>query len=78
MAAFNHGYGVCPAGGEHNGASDDYVLLHDVSMEGTQSNWRWCNKCQGLVHADTQVPQGLCPAGGTHNVQSNNYNMINV
>jgi hypothetical protein len=30
-----------------------------------QTNWRWCQKCQGLWFADNNVP-GVCPAGGGH------------
>jgi hypothetical protein len=28
-----------------------------------QSNWRWCQKCQGLFFGGFL---GVCPAGGTH------------
>jgi hypothetical protein len=31
----------------------------------SQSDWRWCNKCQGLFFAGNNL--GVCPAGGTHN-----------
>jgi hypothetical protein len=45
-------------------------------MADAQSNWRWCNKCQGLAYAGNS--QGVCPAGGTHNIASDNYNLIDV
>jgi len=46
-------------------------------MTDAQANWRWCNKCQGLLYAGTS--HGVCPAdGGAHNVQSDDYNMIDV
>ena len=31
----------------------------------TQSNWRWCRKCQGLWFAGNPTA-GTCPAGGGH------------
>jgi hypothetical protein len=36
-----------------------------VTITTSQSDWRWCNKCQGLFFAGNNL--GLCPAGGTHN-----------
>ena len=35
------------------------------SGQSGQSNWRWCNKCQGLFFAGNNL--GVCSAGGTHN-----------
>ncbi|MFP2907580.1 hypothetical protein ACLESD_21530, partial [Pyxidicoccus sp. 3LFB2] len=29
------------------------------------SNWRWCNKCQGLFFAGNG--SSVCPTGGAHN-----------
>jgi hypothetical protein len=38
----------------------------------SQSNWRWCHKCQGLFFAGN--PNPVCPAGGAHeNVGSGHY-----
>jgi hypothetical protein len=31
----------------------------------SQSDWRWCNKCQGLFFEGHNL--GVCPTGGTHN-----------
>src|SRR5262245_31319356 len=43
---------------------------------GTQRNWRWCSKCQGLWFAGNPT-QGKCPAGGTHTkVGSGNYSLV--
>ncbi|WP_308809772.1 M57 family metalloprotease [Archangium lansingense] len=40
----------------------------------TQSNWRWCHKCQGLFFGSN--PGSKCPAGGAHeNVGSGNYHL---
>ena len=40
----------------------------------SQSNWRWCNKCQTLFYAGNNL--GVCPAGGTHNDSgSDNYEL---
>ena len=32
---------------------------------GGQSDWKWCNKCQGLTFAGNPY-RGKCPAGGNH------------
>ena len=42
---------------------------------GTQRNWRWCSKCQGLWFGGN--PAGKCPAGGTHTkAGSGNYSLV--
>ena len=61
---------LCPAGGTHTPAvqsqSGNYSLPHGVPADGTrQSDWRWCNKCQGLFFRGA-VAASRCPAGGTH------------
>src|SRR4029077_16999304 len=33
--------------------------------QGSQSNWRWCNKCQALSFGGSPSP-GKCSAGGMH------------
>lgn len=60
----------CPAGGTHappgQSGSGNYSLLHNAgSAAGQQSEWRWCNKCQGLYYEDN-VASPPCPAGGGH------------
>jgi len=57
----------CPAGGAHaNVGSGNYHLAHSLApTAGWQSNWRWCNKCQGLFFGS--LPDSVCPAGGAHN-----------
>ena len=41
---------------------------------GTQRNWRWCSKCQGLWFGGN--PAGPCPAGGKHvKTGSGNYTL---
>jgi len=41
----------------------------------SQSNWRWCNKCQGLFFGGNPNPK--CPAGGAHDkTGSGNYSLI--
>ena len=41
--------------------------MADLS-EVTQSDWRWCQKCQGMFYsAQNSGPTlGVCPAGGVH------------
>lgn len=42
---------------------------------GTQRNWRWCNKCQGLWFGGNAGSK--CPAGGAHTkVGSGNYSLV--
>jgi hypothetical protein len=43
---------------------------------GTQNNWRWCNKCQGLWFGPNAA-QSTCPEGGTHSqTGSGNYSLV--
>jgi hypothetical protein len=43
-----------------------------------QSNWRWCNRCQGLAYGGN-VATSRCPAGGRHNHSgSGNYILAHV
>jgi predicted acylesterase/phospholipase RssA len=60
----------CPAGGTHadpvQSGSGNYSLPNNVpERPNSQSNWRWCNKCQGLFHGP-EVASSSCPAGGQH------------
>lgn len=42
---------------------------------GTQRNWRWCSKCQGMWFGGN--PAGPCPAGGKHTkTGSGNYSLV--
>lgn len=42
---------------------------------GTQRNWRWCSKCQGLWFGGN--PAGRCPAGDNHiKTGSANYSLV--
>ena len=42
---------------------------------GTQRNWRWCSKCQGMWFGGN--PAGPCPAGGNHiKTGSGNYSLV--
>jgi hypothetical protein len=44
---------------------------------GTQRNWRWCSKCQGLWFGPNQATSN-CPQGGTHSLTgSGNYSLVN-
>ena len=61
---------LCPAGSTHappaESGSWDYCLLHNVPPDSSrQSDWRWCNKCQGLFYG-RHVEPSRCMAGGTH------------
>ncbi len=43
---------------------------------GTQADWRWCSKCQGLFYSGGQASNGSCPAGGKHEkTSSGNYSL---
>lgn len=60
----------CPDAGTHEpperSASPNYSLFANLPLDpGRQSEWRWCNKCQGLFHGPAAVTS-RCPAGGTH------------
>ncbi|MGY1727821.1 hypothetical protein ACI79J_12705 [Geodermatophilus sp. SYSU D01062] len=61
---------VCPTGGTHSlptqSGSGNYSLPHNVAPSPeTQSDWRWCNKCQGLFFGGG-LATSRCPAGGSH------------
>jgi hypothetical protein len=59
----------CPAGGTHTAPgrfSSSYGLPFNLTDEPDhQSDWRWCNKCQGLYYGGG-VATSSCAAGGTH------------
>jgi hypothetical protein len=61
---------------EFSTGSGNYSLLHEAAVaSGQQSNWRWCNKCQGLFFGGNAG--SVCPAGGPHSkVGSGNYSLI--
>jgi hypothetical protein len=72
--------GTCPAGGPHEkGISGDYTLSHNTPLSlGSQPDWRWCHKCQGLFYSGGQATTGTCPAGGPHEKGiSGNYSLPN-
>jgi hypothetical protein len=69
--------GPCPGGGTHDyTGSANYFLSYGLSGNDPflQSNWRWCNKCQGLAYAGN-VSLGSCPAGGSHD-HSGSFNYV--
>ena len=46
--------------------------IHEISRTanpwatpGRQTDWRWCNRCQGLFYGGNTA-QSRCPAGGRH------------
>jgi len=50
-------------------------LTTDNPFPFAQSNWRWCNKCQGLFFGGN--PNPVCPAGGPHDsTGSGNYALV--
>jgi hypothetical protein len=60
----------CPAGGAHaapaESGSANYSLAYDAAWDTRrQSEWRWCNKCQGLFYGPA-AGTSRCPAGGAH------------
>ena len=61
---------ACPAGERHASAdesgSGNYRLPHKTPPDPTQqSDWRWCNKCQGLFYGPG-FATSACPAGERH------------
>ena len=60
--------GSCPSGGRHeNRGSGKYTLIHESAPSGTQAEWWWCNKCEGLFfQCQGRCYGGVCPAGGSH------------
>jgi hypothetical protein len=61
--------GVCPIGMDHGGTSTVYALAHNSPQAGSQGNWRWCRKCEGLFFHG-MATDGFCPAGGAHDASS--------
>jgi hypothetical protein len=47
-------------------------MINVAGEAGTQVNWKWCNKCQGMFYAPNES-KSVCPKGGTHN-GSTSYN----
>lgn len=72
--------GACPAGGGHDYSQTpipNYTLQDNSLGTPGQSNWRWCNKCQGLFFAGN-FTTGTCPAGGGHDYTGSlNYTLNN-
>jgi hypothetical protein len=52
------------AGGLLAAASGIVLAKPAAAIE--QSEWRWCNKCQGLFYAGPEWNLGRCPQGGSH------------
>jgi hypothetical protein len=50
--------------GWDQGISPATILIHELRSNYTtgQNNWRWCNKCQGLIFTGAAI----CPAGDVH------------
>lgn len=71
--------GVCPAGGGHDGSASGHYVL-DLNADPAahpqgQSQWSWCQKCQGLCYGP-QLGSSVCPAGGQHDGSaSGNYTL---
>jgi hypothetical protein len=73
--------GRCAGGGQHDHTgSSQYRLAADppggADGDGpTQSNWRWCRKCEALSFGG--IPRGVCPAGDEHDhTGSGNYALL--
>jgi hypothetical protein len=43
-----------------------YIFSFPPGVIQSQSDWRWCHKCQGLFFSGGQSSVGSCPAGGQH------------
>jgi CubicO group peptidase (beta-lactamase class C family) len=52
------------AAGINWGATDLFPDYGMAALPTTQSNWRWCSKCEGMYFAGHGT--SVCPAGGTH------------
>ena len=53
----------------------NYRLMYDAAPAAEQeSDWRWCNKCQGLFYGPG-VNNSKCPAGETHATGGWNYSL---
>jgi hypothetical protein len=60
----------CPAGDTHTppevtGSTNFQLPVNVPASADTQSQWRWCSKCQGLFYGPS-VAASRCPAGDTH------------
>jgi hypothetical protein len=70
---------VCPIGGAHmmHGLPEDTLsyglLFNQPASPKLQTEWRYCDKCQGLFYGPGQ-PNSVCPTGGRHAAPSNSYN----
>jgi hypothetical protein len=79
--AGNPSKGSCPADhGDHShSGSSNYTLTANAPAitPGVQTNWRWCDKCQGLWFAGNAPSMGACPAGGGHTHPSSDAYTLN-
>jgi hypothetical protein len=76
----------CPTGATHTppeqSHSGNYSLPHNVAPDPSrQSDWRWCDKCQGLFFGPN-VASSRCPTGATHTPpeqsHSGNYSLYHI
>ena len=58
--------GHCAAGDKHDSTnSKNYMVPFGDAGPGMQTDWRYCQRCQGLFYVDNPT-QGACPCGGQH------------
>jgi len=64
--------GICPADGQPHDktVSGNYTLMHDVTADPGQHDWRFCTKCNVLYFSGGAETSGVCPAGGQHGNRS--------
>lgn len=76
-------FGRCAVAGGAIGNNHEPVLSDQFFVNlnsffgslGSQSDWRWCRKCEGLFFSGNAA-NGRCAAGGSHDgINSGNYNL---
>jgi hypothetical protein len=76
--------GRCPSVSAATGSGHEPDLLNNFFPDlnnffadlGSQPDWRWCRRCEGLFFSG-HPSKGRCPAGGVHDgSQSGNYNLF--
>jgi len=73
--------GRCPVGGTGAGHEPDMTINFYIDLNnsfgkiGTQPDWKWCVRCEGMFFAGNTM-RGRCTVGGSHDgSRSGNYNL---
>jgi len=72
----NYDYGICSGQGEkHSREGSSMYHVKILSGTQTQTQWRWCDKCQ-VLHRVTGSTTGSCYGGENHHAAGSMYSVL--